>query len=126
MQEACHFSLVLPILPADPYPYPSTQPAPPRLSLSPPTHTCGTSVRLIKIYFTQLVGSMSIRLTLLLNLYSSLQKISQSVMFFMRITMECIAAIIVDALVSWYFLVGILPLFFLYISILAYFITTSR
>lgn len=47
-------------------------------------------------------------------------------MFFMRITMECIAAIIVDALVSWYFLVGILPLFFLYISILAYFITTSR
>ncbi|XP_071815996.1 ATP-binding cassette sub-family C member 9-like isoform X3 [Apostichopus japonicus] len=54
------------------------------------------------------------------------QKLGQTVMFFITTTSECIAAIVVNVLITWYILIGIIPLFLAYISALAFFITTSR
>ncbi|XP_071784449.1 ATP-binding cassette sub-family C member 8-like isoform X1 [Asterias amurensis] len=45
---------------------------------------------------------------------------------FLRFTVNCLSAILVNAIVTWYFIIALIPVFFLYLLLMKVFITTSR
>ncbi|XP_022081106.1 ATP-binding cassette sub-family C member 8-like isoform X2 [Acanthaster planci] len=45
---------------------------------------------------------------------------------FLSFSLNCISAVLVDAIVTWYFVIALIPIFFLYILLMKVFITTSR
>ncbi|XP_033096645.1 ATP-binding cassette sub-family C member 9-like [Anneissia japonica] len=53
-------------------------------------------------------------------------KLGQTVGSFLRFSFACLSAIVVNAIVSWYFIVAIIPIFILYLILMKFFITTSR
>ncbi|KAJ8047636.1 ATP-binding cassette sub-family C member 9 [Holothuria leucospilota] len=52
--------------------------------------------------------------------------LGQTMNAFFRFTISCIGAIVVNAIVAWYFIIAIIPVVIFYLILMKYFISTSR